>query len=534
MQVRHLELHRAGASKLIDLGIKGHIHPAAGGQPQLGPVGGKENGVQRGPLGLQPQLQVAAPPHLGHGLDQGPPQHQDGPGVASTAGLQPVQIGHRLHSELPGLHLCVGLQGGWGCPGPQGPLQTLPQAAGEKRDVLLPHGEAGGQGVAAEALQQVTALCQPLKQVHTAPGAARALPHPVVQADHKRRAAVPLRQAGGHDAHHALVPLRIGQQHRPLLGGPVQPIHTLPENLALNGLPLPVQGAQLLGQLLPPLPVPGEEELHRHLGPAHPAGGVDPGRQGVADGGGGDGLVLQPRLPDQQGQAQPAGVGELLQPQPDDGPVLPGHRHHVGHRPHGGQVTVLRQHVSVPFWSVDGHGQLQGHPHAGQALAGAGAVAAPGVHHRLGGGQAALALVVVRDDHIDPQGPGPGGLLQGSNAAVHRDDQGGALLLQGRHRLPVQAVALLQPVWDIGDDCPALPSEEIGQQAGGGDAIHIVVPVDCDGLSPLQSQPDPAGRLCHILQSQRVLQGRLPTLQQGPGLLRHTYAPGGQHRRQQR
>ena len=144
MQVRHLELHRAGASKLIDLGIKGHIHPAAGGQPQLGPVGGKENGVQRGPLGLQPQLQVAAPPHLGHGLDQGPPQHQDGPGVASTAGLQPVQIGHRLHSELPGLHLCVGLQGGWGCPGPQGPLQTLPQAAGEKRDVLLPHGEAGG------------------------------------------------------------------------------------------------------------------------------------------------------------------------------------------------------------------------------------------------------------------------------------------------------------------------------------------------------------------------------------------------------
>ena len=45
--------------------------------------------------------------------------------------------------------------------------------------------------------------------------------------------------------------LRIGQQHRPLLGGPVQPLHTLPEDLALNGLPLPVQGAQLLGQLLP-------------------------------------------------------------------------------------------------------------------------------------------------------------------------------------------------------------------------------------------------------------------------------------------
>ena len=53
-QIHHLKLDRAQPPKLVDLGLEGHIHPAAGGQTQLSTVSGEEDGVQRDPPGLQP------------------------------------------------------------------------------------------------------------------------------------------------------------------------------------------------------------------------------------------------------------------------------------------------------------------------------------------------------------------------------------------------------------------------------------------------------------------------------------------------
>ncbi len=125
---------------------------------------------------------------------------------------------------------------------------------------------------AAEALQQVLALGQQVKQVDPAPGPAGALAHPLVQADHKGRAGVLLRQAGGHNAHHPLVPVLVRQKNDARLGPTLQPLHTLLENLTLNGLPLPVQGAQLLGQGGRAARVPGEEaSAARSACPIRPA-----------------------------------------------------------------------------------------------------------------------------------------------------------------------------------------------------------------------------------------------------------------------
>lgn len=107
--------------------------------------------------------------------------------------------------------------------------------------------------MAAEALQQVAAGHEQFKQVDPAPGAAGSLAHPLVQTDHKGGAGILLAQAGGHDAHHPLVPLRVGQDNGPLLGLVVQALDALLKNLSLNVLPLPVELAQLLGQLLSPL-----------------------------------------------------------------------------------------------------------------------------------------------------------------------------------------------------------------------------------------------------------------------------------------
>lgn len=56
------------------------------------------------------------------------------------------------------------------------------------------------------------------------------------------------------------------------------------------------------------------------------------------------------------------------------------------------------------------HHQFQGHPHPGQILEGIGAVLPVGVHHRHGGGNLLLALVMVGDNHIYAQAAGVGHL----------------------------------------------------------------------------------------------------------------------------
>ena len=84
-----------------------------------------------------------------------------------------------------------------------------------------------------------------------------------LQADHERRAGVLLRQPGGHDAHHPLVPVGPGQhQGVPLrLGQGLGCGLALGVDLRLNGLPLPVEVAQGAGQLLSPGRIVREEQL---------------------------------------------------------------------------------------------------------------------------------------------------------------------------------------------------------------------------------------------------------------------------------
>ncbi len=240
-----------------------------------------------------------------------------------------------------------------------------------------------------------------------AEGAAGALALAVLQADHKRRAGVLLRQTGGHDAHHPLVPLLPGQhQGVPLrLGQGLGHGLALGIDLRLNGLPLPVEVAQGPGELLPPGRIVREQQLPSHGGAPHPPGGVDAGGQGVADGRGGKGLLIQPRLLEQGPQPGPAGVGAARSsPRRTMVRFSPGQAHDIGHRADGGQIGVALQQLVPPGRAAQGQDQLEGHPHPGQALEGIGAVGPAGVHHRRGVGQVVLALVVVGDHHVHPQG----------------------------------------------------------------------------------------------------------------------------------
>ena len=86
-----------------------------------------------------------------------------------------------------------------------------------------------------------------------------------------------------------------------------------------------------------------------------------------------------------------------------DGPVLAGHLHHVGHGADGGQRAVAGEQGLLPVRPAQSQHQLQRHAAAGQMLEGVRAVRPVGVHHSHGPGQDLPALVVVGDDHVQPQ-----------------------------------------------------------------------------------------------------------------------------------
>ena len=64
-------------------------------------------------------------------------------------------------------------------------------------------------------------------------------------------------------------------------------------------------------------------------------------------------------------------------------------------------------------------------------------------------GQRLLALVVVGDDHIHAQRVGEVHLLHAGDAAVHGDQQAGALAVQVLDGITAQSVAILDAAGDI-------------------------------------------------------------------------------------
>ena len=256
--------------------------------------------------------------------------------------------------------------------------------------------------MASEALQQVGAELQGGEEVEPAVAAAGAFPAPVLQMDHKAGAGVLLTEAGGHDAHHTLMPVLAGQDQGAALalGQGLDFLDGFGTDALLDRLAFPVQLTQLAGQLLGPGGVVGHQQLGSQVGGPHAPCGVDPRGQDKPDLDGGDGLSRQARLLQKGVNAHKIRVGQRLQPPVDDGAVLPLHAHHIGHSADGGQGGVAGKEGVLPVFPAQGQHQLQRHAHAGQGFERVGAVAAVGIHHGHGVWQHILALVVVGDDHI--------------------------------------------------------------------------------------------------------------------------------------
>ena len=380
--------------------------------------------------------------------------------------------------------------------------------------------------MAAVAFQQGRKLGQGGKQVKAAVAPGAGLSVGAVQADQEGGAGKLLGNPAGHNAHHALMPSLV-RQHDCLGGRPLRQHGNGGRiDVGFNLLTLTVQLAEL-GRHFPGMAfVLGQEQVHGQLHLAHTAGGVDPGSQHKADGGGADGLFIAATFPDQGGKPRPLGGGQGLQPPGDKHPVFSHQGDYIGNGAQADHIRVFVQHrLRV---SGQGAGQLEGNGNAGQISVGVAAVRPVGVHHRHGLGQLILALMVVGDDQIHSQLSAQPGFLNGGDSAVHRNDQGNTLVFQLVQGNGVQAVALFQAAGDVADAIGALLAQKVGKQTGGGNAVHIVVAEDRDFFTPGNGCRHPSRGQSHIRQQIGVRQAAI-AVQKAGCLVGGFHTPSGQN-----
>ena len=118
------------------------------------------------------------------------------------------------------------------------------------------------------------------------------------------------------------------------------------------------------------------------------------------------------------------------------------------------------------------------------------------------------------------------GLLHRGDPAVHGNDQGDSLGVEGVHGCTAESIALLHPVGDIGHHIRPPAAQKTGEEAGGGNAVHVIVSVDSHQLSLLYRAPDALHCPVHVPEQEGVLQALWSARQKLPGLLGRVNATG--------
>ena len=402
----------------------------------------------------------------------------------------------------------------------------------ERGNVALFDRKARGELVSAEAHKKVGARFERIEEVKAAVAAARALTRPAGEVDHKARAGEFFGKSRRHNAHDALMPVLAGQHERTALalGKVLHLLDGAAENVLLHALALAVELAQLARELFRADGIVGEQQFRGQLGAAHAARGVDARGEHKADLNRRDGARREPRLAQQRVQPRKVAAVDALKPALHDGAVLALHAHDVGDRADGGKRAVARkQRILAPL--AKGQNELERDAHTRQVLEGIRAVGPVGVNDGHGGGELLLALVVVGDDKIDAERRGVGRLVHARDAAVDRDDQRHAGLGKCADGVTAEAVALLDAAGDVHRHIRPARAEIIGQKAGRGDTVHVVVAEDRQLFAVFKRLRDARDGLVHVLHQKRGVSERLLALERFGGLLARGDAARGQHRR---
>ena len=161
----------------------------------------------------------------------------------------------------------------------------------------------------------------------------------------------------------------------------------------------------------------------------------------------------------QGSQTGTGGIAQKLQTPGNKYPVFSLQRHDISHSTQADHVRILLQDLLLV--AAEGGCQLKGNANTGKGLMGVTAVGTVRIHNGNSLGQNILALMVVGDYQIHTQFFTKLRFGNGSDAAVHSDDQLDALLSQCMQRNGIQAIALFQPAGDIGHTIGAVFAQKV-------------------------------------------------------------------------
>ena len=284
----------------------------------------------------------------------------------------------------------------------------------------------------------------------------------------------------------------------------------LADALPLELLAPLVELVQLLRQGPPLLLVPGAQQVEGEVRLLQAAGDVE-ARPQVE----GDRRAVHPPLGTAGGDAQllqagPGAALDGLETAAHEHPVLVEEGDEVGHRSQGDEVEQVVEVAPALAGLEEGLAQplhdLEGDPHAGQALEGVAAVPAVGVDDAVRRGQLLVLPVVVDDDHVEVLVPGELEGLEGGDAVVDGHHQVGAEAEGLDHARRLEAVAVGVAVGQEGMDPGVDPLEEVEEQGRAADAVDVVVPVDDDRLVPAQGALDALGAAVQVGEQIRAVQ----------------------------
>ena len=196
---------------------------------------------------------------------------------------------------------------------------------------------------------------------------------------------------------------------------------------------------------------------------------------------------------------------QIVQTIGHDDAVFLHQRHHVGNGTHRHHIGIFLQQIGDGPILFQGANDLKGHAYTGQFPEGILAVHTPGVDHSHRVGQFFFALVMVGDDEPQAQLLGKNSLFLGGDAAVHRDEQTAAVIVQALDGRYVQAIALFQAVGDVIGAIGTHLLQILDHDAGGSDAVHIIIAVNGDFFFVFDGPANFSHCLVHVLQQEGIV-----------------------------
>ncbi len=116
-------------------------------------------------------------------------------------------------------------------------------------------------------------------------------------------------------------------------------------------------------------------------------------------------------------------------------------------------------------------------------------------------------------------------LIYGRNAAVHSDDECGAVLAGILNAFDRNAVALAVSVGNVVVEMRVQFFQKAVHQRNGAGAVHVVVAVEQDFFTFFNGLPEPLYRRIHILHKKRIVQVFERRPEKSLGLLEAVNAP---------